>query len=201
MAPPQSYLDLHGDGRFGRFVNLTEPSRNWHPEFHYFGANVYAYLLAKFGDCIDFVSIQFYESYSKAGMAIHETNITPAEYLEKYVQMEQDGYLTTTIHFDDDAEVGIGSQPIRLPLSKLVFGLANGWADDTRDKTLYITPEQVAIAWKALADQRRLPRGLMYWTINEDGSNGVYFARELCRILKNRPDDSDVLANPHPQEL
>jgi len=188
IAPPESYLDIYGSGRFSRYVNLTEPERRWHPEFHYFGANGYAYLLtAKFGEFIDFVSIQFYESYSRAGMTVHEDGISPAEYLQKYVEKANvGGYLAATINFSDDAELNYPSETIRIPLSKLVFGLANGWADDGGDKTLYMSPEQVEEAWKVFDSKGVSPRGLMFWTINEEGSNGVYFAQELSRILKNR---------------
>jgi len=188
MAPPQSYLDFHGEGHFSRYVNLTEPSRTWHPEFSYFGANVYAYLLAKFEEYIDFVSIQFYESYSPSGMAIHEKQITAAEYLQRYVESaERDGFLTAVIDFSEDSDIGLNKQAIRLPLSKLVFGFANGWADDGNDKTLYVPPHEVETAWKTLNAEGRLPRGFMFWTINEEGvSNGVYYARELSNILGNR---------------
>lgn len=192
MAPPQSYLDFHGSGHFSRYVNLTEPDRQWHPEFHYFGANVYSYLLLKFADYIDFVSIQFYESYSKAGMSLLQDKITPAEYLKRYIETakDHDGSLSFVVDFSDDHEVDImNKQTIRLPLSKLVFGFANGWADDDEsDKTLYVTPQQINAAWKALESNRKLPRGLMFWTINEEGevSNGVSFARELSQILNNR---------------
>jgi hypothetical protein len=74
MAPPQSYLDVT-NSNFSRFVNLTDPVRSWHAEFSYFGANVYAYILSKCGEYIDFVSIQFYESYSKASMVVNDDKI------------------------------------------------------------------------------------------------------------------------------
>jgi hypothetical protein len=66
LAAPQSYLDVHGTSRFSRYVTLTDQHRQWHGEFQYFGANVYAYLLAKSGHCIDLISVQLNESYSRA---------------------------------------------------------------------------------------------------------------------------------------
>ena len=40
---------------------------DWHPEFHYRGANSYAYLVAKYGEqTFDFVDVQLYEGYSRA---------------------------------------------------------------------------------------------------------------------------------------
>jgi len=57
MAPPQSYLDIYSSN-WSRFVNLTDPEREWHSDFHYFGNNVYAYILKKYAKFLDLVSIQ-----------------------------------------------------------------------------------------------------------------------------------------------
>jgi chitinase len=83
MAPPQPYLDVHGTGRFRRYVNLTDPHRQWHSEFQYFGTNVYAYLLAKYDQCIDLISVQLYESYSRAAQAVRSQGIEAGKYLEQ----------------------------------------------------------------------------------------------------------------------
>jgi len=85
MAPPQSYLDL-SSSKFSRYVNLTDDERQWHSEFSYFGANVYAYVLHKYGHWVDFVSLQFYESYSKAAQAVYYDGIAPSNYLQRYVE-------------------------------------------------------------------------------------------------------------------
>ena len=192
MAPPQSYLDVEGDGRFSRFVNLTDPDRTWHGDFHYFGANVYAYLLANHGRWIDFVSIQFYESYSRAAMSVFDGGETgqpqsPAEYLQNFVNHAKNGSFVYEVMFDTDPDVEMTTRNVTLPLSKTVLGFANGWADNDNDKTLYISPEQVQIAWSFWkANGRRLPRGFMFWTIEEEGSNGVNFSQSLSQILQNR---------------
>jgi len=190
MAPPQSYLDFEGSGRFSRFVNLTDPERSWHPEFNYFGANVYAYLLERFGDSIDFVSIQLYESYSRAAMSVFDKesgiSVTPAEYLQTFIEKAKNATMTYIVQFEDDPQVEIPTRLVSLPLSKTVIGLANGWADNDNRKTLYISPQQVKKAWRALqSNGSSLPRGFMFWTIEEEGSNGVYFSRELSDILGN----------------
>ncbi|KAL3905915.1 MAG: hypothetical protein SGILL_009484, partial [Bacillariaceae sp.] len=134
MAPPQSYLDLE-TSNFSRQVNLTDSTRDWHNDFHYFGANVYAYLLAKFGSYIDFVSIQFYESYSTAGLRVFHENMAPDEYLYEYnrdLVVEKKG--SFFVDFEQDPTLKYASQKVGFPLSKLVFGFANGWGADDGDK-------------------------------------------------------------------
>lgn len=184
MAPPQSYLDFEGAGRFSRLVNLTDKERQWHADFQYFGSNVYAYLLAKYGDWIDLVSIQLYESYSRAALAVYGGSVAPEDYLRAFLLNNvADGALSYKVEFSDDPDIGLPQQTVRLPLDKLVIGLGNGWADNDSDKTLYISPEQMVSAWATLQAKGSAPRGLMFWTIDEEGSNGVFFANDLSRLL------------------
>jgi beta-glucosidase len=187
MAPPQSYMNFD-NSHFSRYVNLTEPDRAWHSEFHYFGANVYSYLLARYGDFVDFISMQLYESYSLAAMAVYHENISPENYLVSYIQdlviKRQSKYL---VDFSTDAQLNMPDQFVHLPLSKLVIGLANGWATgSTNEKHIYISPEQVETAYKSLkksTDGDITPRGFMFWTIEEEGTNNVYLARGLRKVL------------------
>lgn len=187
MAPPQSYMNFD-NSHFSRFVNLTEPDRAWHPEFHYFGANIYSYLLAKYGEYVDFVSMQLYESYSLAAMAVYHEKIAPEDYLVSYIEdlvvRQQSKYY---VDFSRDPEMNMQGQHVYFPLSKLVIGLANGWAaDSSNEKHIYISPEQVETAYKALQSLSKgdlTPRGFMFWTIEEEGANGVYLARGLRRVL------------------
>jgi chitinase len=186
MAPPQSYLDIHSP-HFSRRVNLTESDRPWHSEFHYFGANVYSYLLAKYGDYIDFVSVQFYESYSRAAMDIYHHKKSPSAYLESYVRDLVANNQSFPVNFDDDPSLEYSSRRISFPLSKVVLGFANGWAKDSGDKTLYVEPEELATAYKNLLDSEIAPRGFMYWVIAEEGTKEVYYTRGLNKILNVRP--------------
>ena len=56
LVPPQSYFDV-STSRFSR--SLTLAYSDWHPEFHYRGANSYSYLVAKYGEpTFDFVDIR-----------------------------------------------------------------------------------------------------------------------------------------------
>lgn len=184
MAPPQSYLDPSSI-RFSRNVNHTHPNRKWHDDFSYAGRNVYAYLLARYGHAIDMVSIQLYESYSRAAYAIHELGMPPAKYLESYVEDLALRHEKFWVHFNEDPDLDMEAQSVHLPLSKLVVGLANGWAEGG-DKTLYVDPSDVGEAYNRLSERGRALRGFMFWTIDEEGSNGVYMADGLNNILHIR---------------
>jgi beta-glucosidase len=165
IAPPQSYLDIQS-GEFSRFVNLTDASRGWHDDFHYFGRNVYSYLLAKYGDSIDFVSIQFYESYSDAGMEIFHHKMSQAAYLQFYVKdlvvNKKESYF---VNFDQDPTLNYPRSKCFFPRSKLVWGFANGWGADDNEKVCYFEPEQISIAYNNLDDSQLAPRGFMYWVV------------------------------------
>ena len=84
--------------------------------------------------------------------------------------------------------IGLERQYVSLPLNKLVIGLANGWALNDRDneKTLYISAEQVRDAYgrmEKVAAGDLTPKGFMFWTIDERGTNSVYLAKGLGRLL------------------
>mmetsp|Transcript_22025 Transcript_22025/g.46455 ORF Transcript_22025/g.46455 Transcript_22025/m.46455 type:complete len:405 (-) Transcript_22025:136-1350(-) len=190
MAPPQSYLNVN-DSNFSRYVNLTFSNRRWHNNFGNFGSNVYAYILAKYGDYIDLVSIQFYESYSDAAMAVYHDGVAADDYIFSYVydivvQKQSKFY----VDFSQDAALNMESQYVEMPLSKLVIGLSNGWAltPSNLNKVLYISPEECKEAYLRLknSDQGDLtPRGFMFWTINDRGSQDVYLARGINEFLHN----------------
>lgn len=164
MAPPQSYLDISHD-RFSRRVNLTDPHRAWHQKFSYFGENVYAYILAQCSQAIDFISIQFYESYSRAAMYValqpdSDPDDTVTNYLVFYVQALAARNFTHQVDFSSDDLLGTAAVATEfpIPLNKLVFGLANGWASYNREKVFCVSPQQVQVAWQRLAAQNLAPR-------------------------------------------
>jgi chitinase len=185
MAPPQSYMDPQSS-KFSRYVNLTEPDRPWHNEFHYFGANVYSYLLSKYGDYIDFISLQFYESYSRAAMSVYHYGIAPAAYLQFYVNDLVTTGQTYQVNFEEDPTLNYPSQRVALPLSKLVFGFANGWAAGPDEKAIFFDPKDIDTAYQSLTESGNTPRGFMYWVIGAEGKNGVYYTNALNKILKIR---------------
>lgn len=190
MAPPESYLDITSS-KFSRYVNLTEPARGWHSNFSHFGAGVYSYLMKKYGLYIDFVSVQFYESYSKASLAVHHYGMSPAEYLVRYVERLLLNRETIYVDFstDPDTSVSYLDPTVSFPLNKLVFGLTNGWASPKGEKTLYIQPKELEFIWIRLSRQQTLPKGFMFWTIEEEGNRGVFLAKELNRIVQSSVED------------
>ena len=187
MAPPQSYLDFN-TSNFSRFVNLTVPDRRWHKDFHYFGCNVYAYILAKCGDCIDLISLQLYESFSDAAMSVFFDGMAADDYLFSFVWdhvviRDQSVY----IDFSQDPSLEMQGQKVEIPLSKLVLGLANGWAlNSDQNKTLYVSSTECEEAYLKLKESKHgdlTPRGFMFWTIEERGSREVYLARGIGKFI------------------
>ena len=181
MAPPQSYLDVTGRSKFSRFVNLTDSERSWHPEFSYFGANVYAYLLARYSDVFDLISLQLYESYSRAMEAVAVGNVRPSAYLYDY--MDQLASSRYWVSFSDDPTLSMEDQYVVVPISKLVLGLGNGWALRRPDRTFFADLEEVKDAWIRLQEHGIDPRGFMFWTIDEEGTNNVSFSKGLRHIV------------------
>lgn len=184
MAPPQSYLDFFDNTSFSRFVNETGKVRSWHADFSYFGSNVYAYLLHQFGDYIDLVSIQFYESYSRAAEDILGPKALPAgEYLREYVLRLHRNGESFPVNFSTDADLHLADSNISLPVSKLILGFGNGWVDAV--KNVYISPSDIQWAWSSIkADNANaIPRGLMFWSIDDEGKASLYLAKALSDIL------------------
>jgi hypothetical protein len=185
IAPPQSYLNINST-RFSRFVNLTDPTRRCEPysTFSYYGMNVYAYLVHRYGDWIDLISIQFYESYSQAAYAINQDGMNGSDYLYLFVESLLASNQSFFVNFAEDTELELRSQNVSLPLQKLVFGLGNGWAG--RDnKTIFISSNQLNETWHRLNSkaQSHVPRGFMFWTIDLEGENDIYMAKDLYQIL------------------
>jgi hypothetical protein len=185
IAPPQSYLDIHST-KFSQYVNLTDSARSWHSEFQYFGENVYAYVLAKYGDHIDLILVQFYESYSRAAMEIIFNKLAPEAYLSQYVQDLKNKNQQFFVDFESASSLDLNSQNVALPLSKLVWGFANQWVNSTEDKHVYFPPESIQAAYQDLVDWMMEPKGFMFWCIANEGTNGVYYAKELNDILHIR---------------
>lgn len=205
MSPAQSYLDIHTSD-FSHYLNLTDPNRTWHAEFSYFGRNLYAYWVAKYGPSIDLIMIQFYESYSRAAMEItHNQDMTPENYLQQYVwdlnqPPEGPGW---KVDFGSDIRSSSGGstssslQHVPLPLSKLVWGFANAWANhDDGGRHLYFPPTTIQAAYQNLWDWMLEPRGMMFWNIASEGEQGIYYARELNEILHIRSLGKPVQEQP-----
>ena len=200
LAPPQSYFDIH-TSEFSHYLNLTDTTKNpsdgtrrtWHADFSYFGRNLYAYWMAHYGDSVDLVMVQFYESYSKAAMAMAVGNVTPENYLQQYVwdlnqPLQGPGWWV-------DFRGGDGTPDfVSVPLSKLVWGLCNAWCrrrDDPHQyegRHAYFSPEILNAAYQNLWDWMLEPRGFMFWDIPNEGIDGIYYARGLNSILHIREE-------------
>jgi chitinase len=174
LAPPQSYLDFESS-QFNRFVNLTRPTLN--ADFEYYGANVYAYVMAQYGQYVDIVMIQLYESYSRAHFAVTQLGQSRAEYLRELVQSHVEHNESWFMHFEDDPTVGLPNQLVTVPLEKLVVGFANGWAWNNPDRVLFVSPHDIpqAVVHKL--------RGFMIWTLNLEGLYGLYLTKGLAQVL------------------
>lgn len=167
LAPAESYLDSRGDGRASRRLNF-QPLVDWDLDFPYAGRNAYAFLLRRAD--FDFVSLQFYEGYSRACYETTRKGGDLAAYLRETTQRLAAGFDVR----DENDEVF----RVQVPPSKLVLGFANQWADGT--KFLRADPRDIVRAHTLLrSDPCGEPRGVMFWVIDEEGS----FARDLTSSL------------------
>jgi hypothetical protein len=122
-------------------------------------------------------------------MEITQNNMTPENYLQQYVwdlNQPQDGP-GWKVDFGADLPGQAGIQHVPFPLSKLVWGFANAWANTNNGgRTLYFPPNTVQAAYQNLWDWMLEPRGMMFWNIAKEGEQGIYYARELNDILHIR---------------
>lgn len=179
-APAESYLDAKGDGTVSNRWN-HQPLAPWSFDFPYAGRNAYVRFLRKGAD-FDFISLQFYEGYSRA---CYETTVLKkslADYLVEIVTV-----LTTTGFRTVDEENNSDSFLVKIPAEKLVLGFANDWADGS--KFLKADPEQIAIAFRRLRQAKIEPRGTMFWVIDEDKG----FASDLNgRLVRGLTQSSEL---------
>jgi hypothetical protein len=110
--------------------------------------------------------------------------MAPAAYLQFYVNKLVKNGQVFQVNFDKDPTLNYPSQKVSLPLSKLIFGFANGWAMGWGEKTMFFKPKDIDAAYQNLAKAGTPPHGFMYWVIGEDGKNGVYYTAALNKILK-----------------
>ena len=188
MAPPESYLDTTSN-RFSRFVNLNYPNDEWHQDFKYHGWNVYAYIMAKYGEAIDFVFVQFYESYSHAMYQTEKMGMSQSDFLVQYIENLSEKGFGYHVNFEDDNTIDLKNQFVNLPLSKIIFGFANGWGVGS-EKAIFFNPSEVKKAYTQLGKLNLVPRGCGYWDVEEEGTEGVYLTRELNAIINANASDN-----------
>lgn len=201
MAPAESYLDPT-TSMFDRSLRHTYPE--WDPlvpNFSYRGRNTYGYLLSRYGTTVvgndenglvitettfDFVTIQLYEGYSHC---LYNTSILrqPAsEYIQNIVQDFQRGW---NVEFSSDPEILWKTTIVQVPASRLVIGLANGWADNS--KFLLLNSKEIELGYKYLDEMGQAIKGFGFWNINDEGrttykGDVLWLAKDLNNILNIR---------------
>jgi len=167
LVPAQSYLDPSATG-FDFALNHSYA--DWYPDFYYRGLNTYAPLVIARPELFDFVSVQFYESWSRCAQAVEEENRDPADYLVDFVSQVAEGW---QVDFGQTRPLGLqGRHVVRLDLRKLVLGFSTG--TNVRGKMIYVDPRDVGRAYDALTS-RGLPfRGAMFWNTRLDFGPNCY---------------------------
>eukprot|EP01064_Diplonema_japonicum_P018126 TRINITY_DN26817_c0_g1_i1.p1 TRINITY_DN26817_c0_g1~~TRINITY_DN26817_c0_g1_i1.p1 ORF type:complete len:376 (+),score=51.10 TRINITY_DN26817_c0_g1_i1:43-1128(+) len=183
LTPPASYLDPFTK-EYSRSVTHS-PVFEWHQDFKYHGRNVYAYLIAVCGiDSFDAVSVQLYEGFSSAGYLLsHAEPGSEVAVLRKLVEAYTVQGLTV-----DFTGTDLGHRTFVIPPSKLLLGVANGWAQlpSPETKFTFIHPDVLHGVFLALPKDET-PLGVMYWCIAEDGKvvNGetMVFSKNLSWVV------------------
>ena len=92
----------------------------------------------KIVDTYDFITVQLYEGYSHTQYRTQVERVSPHTVLIELIKSLYQGWV---VDFSSDLSVVYPSSSVCVGKSKLVIGLANGWAGD--GKFLLIQPEQV----------------------------------------------------------
>lgn len=119
-------------------------------------------------------------------MSIYHSKQLPEAYLRSYINALVDSGSRWYVDFGADPELKYSSRHVELPMSKLVFGFANGWALTGNEKTAYFRPKDIQLVYSALENAGTLPRGFMFWVIGEEGAKDIRFSHDLAAILKQR---------------
>ena len=121
--------------------------------FSHAGRQCYAYVLAKAGvNVFDWISIQLYEAYSTFAHDVVRRNIDPVDALLARINQLTKGYTVTAMPHTLSAS----EYEVKVPLNKLVVGVANKWTDGF--KFCDIEPESLLYAF-----QIAKYGGIMFW--------------------------------------
>eukprot|EP00804_Cyclotella_cryptica_P011823 CCRYP_015343-RA/>CCRYP_015343-RA protein AED:0.13 eAED:0.13 QI:185/1/1/1/1/1/2/2909/432 len=212
MAPAESYLDATApdgspDAIFSLRLDLSPRAWTSSPYaseedralissvgFSHAGRQCYAYVLAKAGiETFDWVSIQLYEAYSPLAHELSRRKVDPVDALMARVKRLTSGYIVR-----DVPGVVTSEYTVKIPLSKLVLGVANKWADGLKFC-------KVDASWLRSAYQSSVVEygegfgGIMFWTIEEEGSEpDSRFTLQLSRAFET---EFDRLEHSISQEL
>jgi hypothetical protein len=154
MVPAQSYLDPT-TSEFSQ--SLLNAYSDWHPTFTYHGLNSYAYfLVASPPNTFDLVSVQLYESWSRADQAILQSGDPPGTYLAEWSEAITSGF---TVDFGDSLARVKGEATVLIDPTQLIVALSRG---DAAGKSAFFWPEACGEAYNAVPASRR-PRGYAFW--------------------------------------
>ena len=182
MAPAESYLD-YTNSNFN--LSLKNNYSEWEKinlKFNYHGNNCYAYIISKFGlEIFDFVSIQLYEGYSHALFRYLKSKEKIGKIFEDLIVNLEKGFY---VNFE------FGKKLIKINKEKIVIGIANGWANEIKDKFLFINEDDLIEGIKYLKDKNIEFRGFMFWNIFDEGKivqdkNGNKKKFYLSKIINN----------------
>jgi hypothetical protein len=190
LVPPESYLEA-GEFTFNR--NLNNSYSDFVPSFTYHGAGAYAYIVSRYnkvqggGLLFDFITVQLYESYSRALQNMTYVHQPAADWFAAYIPKFYDGWL---VDFGSDPALDWPTQQVVVNQTQLVIGLANGWTDGSR--ALLLWPGDVEAGWNALKAKGLQHRGYAFWCLENEGTvmpNGtaLYLAAGLNAFLHTRP--------------
>ena len=184
MAPAESYLDPT-TSKFD--LSLTHEYPEWNNGFAYHGHNIYSYLLSRYGmtsgvPTFDFVTVQFYESYSHL---LYDFKILGVPNCfctacKRYF----DGW---RVDFGNEKELNWPSANISVKPTQFVVGLANAWADN--QKTLFMRGADIAKDFSVMKQENIRPRGFAVWNLKDEGmvrdGHPVYLMKELNDVMHN----------------
>lgn len=191
MAPAESYLDvLAPDHQFSLDLNLfprwwEKPDRQavQAENFSHAGRQCYAYVLHRAGtNSFDWISLQLYESFSRFA---YETTVLAERDGENVISAQMDAMRRRAVAAFDGFDVELpkyGEVRIQVPPWKLVFGFANGWADGIK----VVKVERRALNRLFV---RLKTAGVMFWTIDEEGNDGLYLAKEVNEAIERSKID------------
>ncbi len=185
MAPAESYLDSTiqpacvMDAQFSLSLHL--PPRAWTSSpfasdddreivasnlFSHSGRQCYAYILARAGiETFDWISVQLYESYSPFSHDVHRRSLDPVDALMMRLHgLVAEGYTVTDLPLSSSSEF-----VVKIPMEKIVMGIGNGWVEGL--KFCKVEPSSMKSAHDAaIVKYGQGYLGVMFWTIEEEGS-------------------------------
>ena len=196
MAPAESYLAAaNDDDDASSFcLQLNVFPEHWQEQdrhivrqanFSHAGQQCYAYVLHRAGvDTFDWISIQLYESFSRF---VYETTVLAERQgiLDSIAQAQMEALQRRAFAYTNGFQVELpphyGTVRLTIPPLKLVFGFANGWADGI--KVSCVDSQLFDLVFASSSDSKLNIGGVMFWTIDEEGNNGIYLVDWIQNAL------------------